>query len=459
MNDNIVIKSVQIIFLLFLGQILPISAVDHKIVVISDPHVMVEELLVKDGKAYQKYQKITTRMCDYSMAIFNQAIKDILAMSPKPELVLIPGDISKDGELVNHLYVKSKLDELKEAGIASLVVPGNHDWGERRRAVYYDGDSTKAALTCVRFGSDQKSLEMIYADYGFKSCYTNSTKTSMPVDRESFSSTLTYACEPIKDVVLIGIDTGNNGVLSKKTLDWICSRALIASRAGKQVFAIMHYPLVTLDPKAHVRYPSKKQDTDYNGYKIVRNRMADSGVKVIFTGHTHIQEISKDWNANFSREIYDVTTGSICTYPCYYRVMTLSEDLGKLSITTSSIKTAGRSLLGNPFSMEKALLRFSPVVSLESKTKKLVAAGFKRDLAYEAASYLRDSRIYHAEGEENKNVKAQEALSKLKQIFAYDQIYLEKLIMKLSDISNFSEPKRANQTDDNTLVIPLSPNY
>ena len=95
--------------LLLVGLFMPVSAADHKIVVIADPHVMVEELLIKDGKAFQRYNKVTKRMCDYSKAIFDQAVKEIISMSPKPEFVLIPGDISKDGELVNHLYVKGKL--------------------------------------------------------------------------------------------------------------------------------------------------------------------------------------------------------------------------------------------------------------------------------------------------------------------------------------------------------------
>lgn len=34
-----------------------VFAAEHKIVVIADPHVMVEELLVNDGPAFQKYLK------------------------------------------------------------------------------------------------------------------------------------------------------------------------------------------------------------------------------------------------------------------------------------------------------------------------------------------------------------------------------------------------------------------
>lgn len=110
----------------------PVSAADHKIVVIGDPHVMAEELLVKDGKVFQKYLSGGTKNPDFSKAIFEAAVSNILDMKPKPELVLIVGDITKDGELPSHNYVKSKLDELKAAGVATLVIPGNHDWVKER---------------------------------------------------------------------------------------------------------------------------------------------------------------------------------------------------------------------------------------------------------------------------------------------------------------------------------------
>ena len=443
--------------LLLAGFFLPAAAADHQIVVIADPHVMVSELLIKDGKAFQKYNKNTRRMCDYSKAIFDQAVKEILSMSPKPELVLIPGDISKDGELVNHLYVKGKLDELKKAGIYSLVVPGNHDWGKRPQAVYYDGDSTYAAVSCVRFGSEDNSLETIYSNYGFKSYY-NISGDSYPVERESVSKTLTYACEPIKGLYMIGIDSGNNGVLSKNTLDWICTKARAASKAGKQVIAMMHYPIITLNPKAHIRYPSKKDDKDLTGYKTVRNRLADAGISVIFTAHTHINEISKDWNGDFTREIYDITTGSICSYPCYYRIVTLSKKLKKISVATYSIKTAGSSLLGRPFNEEVALSRFTLKGFLKSMEKQLIANGVDKNVAPKTAAILKEAHIYNGKGEENNNANAKRLLSKLNLLLFNVPTYLNKYSILLSDISNYGDPQRQNQTDDNTLVITLSRN-
>lgn len=65
----------------------------------------------------------------------------------KPDLVLITGDLTKDGEQLSHQYVISKLDELRDLGIKTLVIPGNHDRWASGDAVYYDGDETRKAET------------------------------------------------------------------------------------------------------------------------------------------------------------------------------------------------------------------------------------------------------------------------------------------------------------------------
>lgn len=212
-NEILAKTSIFICFAILMAAIpfLRTSAEGHKIIVVSDPHVMAEELLVNNGMAFKNYLSSRKNMVDYSTAIFDKIVAEIIAMYPKPELVLLLGDLSKDGELASHQYVKKKLDDLKDAGIPSLVIPGNHDYGKRSTCVYYDGDSTCAAANCVRFGSAENSLETIYADYGFKTYYKGAAIASMSVERESEQSTLTYACEPIDDLVIIGIDCGNTG--------------------------------------------------------------------------------------------------------------------------------------------------------------------------------------------------------------------------------------------------------
>ena len=114
---------------------------DKKIVVLSDPHVMAPELLVSEGEAWTNYLSGQRKMVDYSQALFDEMVAKIKD-EIKPNLVLITGDLTKDGEQLSHTYVISKLDELRGVGIQTLVIPGNHDRGANADAVVYDGATT-----------------------------------------------------------------------------------------------------------------------------------------------------------------------------------------------------------------------------------------------------------------------------------------------------------------------------
>ena len=285
---------------------------DKRIVVISDTHVMAPELLVSEGEAWTNYLSGQRKMVDYSQTLFDEMVAKIKD-EIKPDLVLISGDLTKDGEQLSHTYVISKLDELREVGIQTLVIPGNHDRGANADAVLYDGATTSP----VEVATDGW-LATQYANYGYGS-------TS---ERESTS--LTYACEPIEGLVVIGIDSGTDGTLSSATLDWIVGKASAAQGSGKRVIAMMHHPLIP-----HFTGVDNFVETAVvSNYETVRNTLADAGIRVVFTGHFHTSDIAMDKNADLSREIYDVTTGALISYPCDYREITLSNDLSELSITT-----------------------------------------------------------------------------------------------------------------------------
>ena len=284
-----------------------------KIAVLSDIHVMSPELLVNDGTAWQNFLNSDRKLLDYSHEVYDVLIEKFLA--DKPDILLITGDLTKDGEKLSHQYVVAGLDRLREAGIHVYVIPGNHDRGTEN-ALIFDGDTKSKAE--VASGVD---FENVYQNYGYNSSSV----------RES--TTLTYACEPVRGLVLIGIDSGNNGSLSAATLNWVCLQAEKARNEGKQVIAMMHHPLFP-----HVNNLDRFMGSyRVNDHENVRNRLIDAGVRVILTGHVHMSDIAKDYNTELKDYIYDVNTGSPISYPCDYRVMTLSKDMKQLSIRTGHI--------------------------------------------------------------------------------------------------------------------------
>ena len=404
-------------WLLNTNQVTPVD--DSKIIVLSDPHVMAPELLVNEGTAWTNYLAGQRKLVDYSKALFDEMIIR-LKRDIRPGLVLITGDLSKDGETVSHKYVVSKLDELRAVGIKTLVIPGNHDRGANINAVYFDGESTTAAEV-----ASDASFASLYANYGYGE------------ESERDENSLSYVCEPITGLVVIGIDSGTGGTIPAATLTWVCNKAQEANNNGKQVIAMMHHPLIPHFTGANTFV----ETVSVADYANVRNSLADAGIRVIFTGHIHTSDIAKDYNSDLSKHIYDVNTGSLISYPCDYRTITLSNDLSTLNITTSSITEIET---GDGFAN-------TAKTRLTNYVKAMVAAkGFPWSLI---ASQVATAYIYHAEGDEYDNAAAQSLLSILKPYLQGEGLTMAKSM--LQDYSNYGDENRQDRTADRTLEITM----
>lgn len=409
----------------------------QKLVVLSDPHVMAPELLISEGKAWTSYLKGQRKMIDYSARLFDEMVSRI-KNDLHPNLVLITGDLTKDGEQLSHAYVKAKLDELRSEGIQVLVIPGNHDLNNPN-AVSYDGAETTAVEVAT---NDWFAAQ--YADYGY----------GPSSEREA--STLTYACEPIEGLVVIGIDSGKKGELSSATLDWVCDKASKASSEGKRVIAMMHHPLIPHVTHAETlvrTYVIKDFDT-------IRQALIEAGIKVIFTGHFHTSDIAKDFNDGLTREIYDVNTGSLISYPCDYREVTLSDDLSELRLTTSHITSLPND---DTFSSDYAK------ECLHSAVKQMVKEIAKAKVRKEAGSLgvklmtkkinkvstaAADAFIIHAEGNEGQ-VDTSDIMESFEQIFQMVKGSREMCESMLQDKAPYGIEGRENVTDDLNLSISL----
>ena len=106
----------------------------YTLLVCSDPHIMAPELVVQEGPAFEETLRSDRKLLLESVQIFDQLIKEALEI--RPDLFLICGDLTKDGELASYRYLTQRLDRLTEAGIKVLVVPGNHDINNPLAQIY-----------------------------------------------------------------------------------------------------------------------------------------------------------------------------------------------------------------------------------------------------------------------------------------------------------------------------------
>lgn len=305
---------------------------DKNIMVLSDIHVMAPSLLVQAGSAFEEYLASDRKLLQESEDILATMISKII--ESHPDLVLIPGDLTKDGERASHEMVVDYLNQLQAEGIQVLVVPGNHDVNNPN-AHLYNGDHTEFASTV-----SAEEFASLYEAYGY----------GQNVKRDENS--LSYAAEVLDNLVVLGIDgcmyekntfqsQGDSadicitdGRIKPSTLEWLCNQAQEANRSGKQVIAIMHHNLVEhFNGQASIASPYVIREDS-----LVKEQFMQAGIRVVFTGHFHISDIAMDYNSTKTDSIYDIATGSTVTYPCPYRYVTLNENNTIVEIESRLLK-------------------------------------------------------------------------------------------------------------------------
>ena len=273
--------------------------------VFSDPHFYNPDLGTT-GKSFENVLKSQGKLIPESSELLEAAIADIL--SSNVSMVLIPGDLTKDGALSSHLGMASRLKKLTNSGIEVFVVPGNHDVNSGR-AYSYQGDQARRVPNV-----DPARFEEIYGPYGYDEA----------IFRDSGS--LSYIAEPVEGLWVIGLDaclydkndtTGHSetgGELNKDLRRWL-EKILLSEEASQRTkIAIMHHGMVE-----HYR-TQKKHFREYvvKDYKKRSRWLASLGVQTIFTGHYHANDITlQEWNDGSF--LFDIETGSLVTYPCPIR--------------------------------------------------------------------------------------------------------------------------------------------
>ncbi len=289
----------------------PTGKAVYRIAVISDTHYLDPTLWSDTSTALKKFIKYDQRLPAESDAIMSKVIQELIAA--KPDLVLIPGDLSFDGELVSHNKVAVYLSELASAGIKVRVIDGNHDINFRYAVSYLGYDTVPVANILP------SDFKRIYTDFGYSDAISLDT------------ASLSYLSEPLPGLWLLSIDaciydkdlayaTTGGGNMRQATMTWALARLAEAGAKGKTVFGMMHHALLN-------HYPDQDLLYQYNVVQrstTVSDSLMNGGLKVIFTGHGHSTDIVKKTSG--SKFLYDIETSSTVAYPCTYRMITYIKD-------------------------------------------------------------------------------------------------------------------------------------
>lgn len=398
------------------------------IAVVSDIHVMAPSLLpagAEETDTWKNYYATQRKMLEQSAGLFNQFVDNMV--DSKPDIVLITGDLTKDGEEASHNYVKAGLKNLTEAGIKVFVIPGNHDFGEEGSPKQYLANGSTEPAPVLAYNN----FAGFYEGYGYGD---DASKYDV--------NSLSYVAEPVEGLVLLAIDS-HSASIPETTLTWLCDRATEAHAAGKQVIAMMHHPLFP-----HITGADLFISTyTVNDYAKVRDALINAGVNVILTGHFHTSDIAKDWNNDESKAIYDINTGSLISYPCDYRILTLEDGMRTLNVETKSITPTG-------MTAEECKTWLKGRVKTIAKPKIPFDYAFVKEIL---GGYAADAFIIHAEGDEHNSTSMTKTmlLTMVDANETYSAKYGPTFHSMLDDLSNYGNTDKENQTDDRALAITL----
>lgn len=290
--------------------------------VLSDIHVY-DSNLGTTGAAFQKYLEEDRKLLVESEEILRAALERIDATAAR--FLIISGDLTKDGEESSHRLVVEYLGAMERTGRQVYVIPGNHDV-RNPDALRFSGDTTEPVKNL-----EPEEFAALYDEFGY----------GQAMERDP--SSLSYVAEPVAGLWLLAIDSCDTSAnlrtgkprtasgFSPERLAWITGVLERAAAGGKAVIATMHHGAVK-------HYASQDRHfADYlaENYDRLARLLAQAGVRVVFTGHYHAQDVAvRRWSDGAF--IFDVQTGSTVTWPCPYRLVTVGSD-GTMRIDSARI--------------------------------------------------------------------------------------------------------------------------
>ena len=319
-----------------------------KFYLLTDTHYF-EESLGAEGKAYEEYMKTEAFYLKES-SVINKTVFQKLKDDKETELIIIPGDLSKDGEYESHKSLIKELNDLKQSGKKIFVITAGHDYNEYGRS--YKNDE----FVPVK-GTEFKELYNLYYEFGFKD--------ALSVHEE----TLSYIAEIAQNIQLLALNCDSKreckGLIDENLLKWAKEQLDNAQKVGTRVIAMCHYPVIPSVPVFDL-----VGDAHVKNWREIATFLADSGVELVLTGHMHIQSVN-EFVTEKGNKLYDICTATTVGTPGKYRKIEIDEN-GKIDVM--SIDVTGFNIPENFNSCEEFFdWRFK--YSVKNKINKILEGG------------------------------------------------------------------------------------
>ncbi len=204
------------------------------------------------------------------------------------DFLLVPGDLTQHGEAANHAWISERFAQLP---YPVYVIPGNHDI-----PVLEKNEQSIAPHEFPHF----------YRMFGYED-------PSRPY----------YSQQILPGVRLIGLNSNTFdrdgkqiGRMDDVQLDWL--RETLAKSQDEVVMVMIHHNVLEHLPNQSTQVLGQRYMLE-NASELL-GILREHNVNLVFTGHLHIQDVA------YQDGIYDITTGSLISYPHPFRVFQYQTD-------------------------------------------------------------------------------------------------------------------------------------
>ena len=292
-----------------------------QIAVVSDVHYYAQSQMGSRGDAWQKYCKMISRQFDQGPALLDAALTAIALQAEENncKYLLLPGDLTKDGEYEGHKELARRLELFEEeTGIQVMVTNGNHDINNKNASSFINDKEEPARITTP------EEFREIYKNLGYDLAHSTYTPSAgQKAGGLSYSVRLDGGyrllvldtCKYSADSTASGTDEHETGgKLFDGMKEWALAQMKEAESLGETVIGMSHHNIVN----QFKWQESMFQDFVVDDWVEAAETLADAGMKYVFTGHTHMSNISAHTSDKGSM-IFDCQTASLTGYPNHFR--------------------------------------------------------------------------------------------------------------------------------------------
>lgn len=312
-----------------------------RIAVMSDLHYLSPDMIA-DTEDFEHAFNSDRKLLKESSSVLREMLERVRA--DKPDILLVSGDLTKDGEQECHAALAKQLQQLQQdvPGLKIYVINGNHDIRNYNAKNFNTADGKAVPATRTEPEDFKRIYDFVYSDPTVIATFT-------PAEGNKAGG-LSYVARPVEGLTVIAMDTcryssdntsngddehETSGAISADLEKWVIEQTAAAKARGDLVIGLEHHGLV---PHFDVQ-PTILPMYLVNGYERIAQEYADAGMSVVFTGHMHAVDIAAMTTAA-GNTFYDIETGSALTYPCPVRFVDLRRStVGGETNTYMSVST------------------------------------------------------------------------------------------------------------------------